>query len=190
MDDAEFGYPRFIGTRRWDPSRLTTDLGDDWGFVAASFIKPYPHCRVTHAVFDAIIDVVSSNDIKPSEIESITAFGESWAECIPTFMNRDILRPYDAQWSFAHGLSLAAHLVPPGKDWQDPENVYSTSVTDLMAKVVWRSHPDWATAVSADPAARPTRVELVAHGTTFVGERSYPKGGRSPIRRRTSRTTS
>jgi hypothetical protein len=51
---------------------------------------------------------------------------------------------------------------------------------DLMNKVVWKSHPDWADAVTADPAARPARVEVVARGTTFIGERSYPKGSRSP----------
>jgi hypothetical protein len=36
----------------------------------------------------------------------------------PTFMNRDIKRPYDAQFSFPHGLATAAHLIPPGKEWQ------------------------------------------------------------------------
>jgi hypothetical protein len=35
-------------------------------------------------------------------------------------------------------------------------------------------------AVSKDPSARPSRVEVVARGTTFVGERSYPKGSPSP----------
>jgi hypothetical protein len=51
---------------------------------------------------------------------------------------------------------------------------------DLMGRVVWRSHPDWASAVTADPAARPSRIEIIARGTTFVGERSYPKGSPSP----------
>jgi 2-methylcitrate dehydratase PrpD len=180
VDDSEFGYARYIGTRRWEPSQLTTDLGSEWGYVATSFFKPYPHCRVTHAVLDALIEVVRENDIKPDEIESLTAYGEQWASDVPTFMNRTIERPYDAQFSFPHGLSMAAHLVPPGKEWQNADNVYSTSVMDLMSKVVWRSHPDWATAVSADPAARPARVEVSARGTTFVGERSYPKGSRSP----------
>jgi 2-methylcitrate dehydratase PrpD len=180
LDDAEFGYPRYIGTRRWEPSQLTTDLGTEWGFIATSFFKPYPHCRVTHAVLDALIEVIRTNDIKPGEIESLTAYGEQWASDVPTFMNRTIGRPYDAQFSFAHGIAMAAHLIPPGKDWQDPENVYSESVTDLMNKVVWKSHPDWADAVTADPAARPARVEVAARGTTFVGERSYPKGSRSP----------
>jgi 2-methylcitrate dehydratase PrpD len=180
LDDAEFGYPRYIGTRRWEPSQLTVDLGTEWGFLATSFFKPYPHCRVTHAVLDALIEVIRTNDIKPGEIDSLTAYGEQWASDVPTFMNRTIDRPYDAQFSFAHGLAMGAHLIPPGKEWQDPANVYSESVTTLMNKVVWKSHPDWANAVTADPAARPARVEVAARGTTFVGERSYPKGSRSP----------
>jgi len=180
LDDAEFGYPRFIGTRRWEPSQLTTDLGSEWGYVPTSFFKPYPHCRVTHPLLDALIEVIEVNDIKPAEIDSLTAYGEQWVGSFPTFMNQNIERPYDAQFSFAHGLSMAAHLVPPGKEWQNPGVVYSQSVMDLMSRVVWRSHPDWAAAVSVDPAARPSRVEVVARGTTFVGERSYPKGSPSP----------
>lgn len=179
LDDVEYGYPRFIGTRRWEPSRLTTDLGSDWRFPAESYFKPYPHCRVTHAVLDVIFDLVETNDIKASEIESLTAYGEAWASGVPTFMNTNIYRAYDAQFSFPHGLSLAAHRIPPGKDWQDPAIVYNDSVLDLMGKVIWKSHPDWATAVTADPVARPTRVEIIARGETFVGERAYPKGGRS-----------
>lgn len=179
LDDSEFGYPRFIGTRRWDPSQLTTDLGSEWGYVAASFFKPYPHCRVTHPLLDALIEVVKRNNLKPDEIETLTAYGEEWVSGLPTFMNQNIERPYDAQFSFAHGLSTAAHLIPPGKEWQNPDNVYSPSVLGLMSRIVWKSHPDWASAVSADPAARPSRIEIVARGTTFTGERSYPKGNPS-----------
>ena len=32
LDDQEFGYPRYIGTRRWEPSAITTGLGDEWKF--------------------------------------------------------------------------------------------------------------------------------------------------------------
>lgn len=180
LDDEEFGYPRFIGTRRWEPSCLTTDLGTDWRFHAESFFKPYPHCRVPQALFDALIEVVRTNGVKPEEIESLTAWGEEWVGQFPTFMSDIIERPYDAQFSFVHGLSLAAHLVPPGKDWHDPAIVNSRSVLDLKKRIEWRSHPDWAAAVSQDPSARPSRVEVVARGTTFVGERNHPKGSPSP----------
>ncbi|MGK5112457.1 MmgE/PrpD family protein [Geodermatophilus sp. CPCC 205506] len=180
LDDEEFGYPRFIGTRRWEPSELTSGLGIDWRFPSESFFKPYPHCRVPHALFDALIEVVRANDIKPGEIESLTAWGEEWVGQFPTFMSDIIERPYDAQFSFVHGLALAAHLVPPGKEWHDPSIINSPSVLGLKTRIAWKAHPDWATAVSKDPSARPSRVEVVARGTTFVGERRYPKGSPSP----------
>jgi 2-methylcitrate dehydratase PrpD len=180
LDDVEYGYPRFIGTSRWEPSALTTELGVEWRYPVANFFKPYPFCRVPHAVFDGLIEMIRANDITPDEIESLTAYGEGWVGQFATFFNTDIERPYDAQFSFPHGLAMAAHLVPPGKDWQDPANVYDPSVLKLMDKVVWKSHPDWAAAVSVDPNARPARVEVVARGTTFVAERSYAKGSVSP----------
>jgi 2-methylcitrate dehydratase PrpD len=180
LDDDEFGYRRYIACTRWEPAQLTTSLGSEWRYPAESFFKPYPHCRVTHAVLDALIDIVKTNDIRPNEIETLTAYGEEWVARFPTFMNQNIDRPYDAQFSFPHGIALAAHLVPPGKGWQDPKYVYDPSVLELMSKVAWKAHPDWASAVSDDFTARPTRVEIVARGTTFVGERSHPKGTPSP----------
>lgn len=180
LDDAEFGYRRFIGTRRWEPAALTAGLGETWTFPEHSTFKPYPHCRVPHALFDALLDVVEARDLRPEEIVAIRAWGEEWASQFPTFMNREIDRPFDAQFSFAHGLALAAHRVPPGKDWQDPAVVYRTSVLDLMRRVEWRPHPGWARAVSLDATARPGRVEVVARGDTFVAERNHPKGSPSP----------
>ena len=172
LDDAEFGYPRFIGTRRWEPAELSTDLGTDWRFPAESYFKPYPHCRVSHALFDALTDVIQANGIRPEEIESLNAWGEEWVGQFPTFLNQEIKRPFDAQFSFTHGLALAAHLVPPGREWQDREIVYSPSEMGLRKRVVWQPHPDWARAVAKDPSARPSRVEVVARGTT------WPRAGR------------
>ena len=158
-----------------------TSIGPSWvtPFPSASAFKPYPHCRVTRGVLHALIELVKEHNIEPDEIDSLTAWGEGWAEQMPSFMNRDIEQPFDAQFSFPHVLALAAHGVPPGRDWQDPELVYAASVARLMDKVVWRSHPDWADAVARDPAARPSRVEISARGKTFVESRDYAKGSPS-----------
>src|SRR5205823_378833 len=74
LDDREFGYPRFIGTARWEPTKLTSGLGSEWRFPAYQMYKPYPHCRVMHAPLDLLIDLISKNDITVVEIESIKAF--------------------------------------------------------------------------------------------------------------------
>lgn len=179
LDDEEFGYPRFIGTRRWEPSALTTALGEEWRFLGESYFKPWPHCRVPHAVFDATDALVREHDLLPEEITSIVAWGEQWGE-LPTFMNRDIQRPFDAQFSFTHGIAMVAHRVPAGRQWQDPDRVYDPSVMSLADRTHWRAHPDWASAVTRDPGARPAKVEIVARGTTFVAERDYPRGSPSP----------
>lgn len=117
LDDAEFGYPRFIGTTRWEPGQLTSGLGNDWRFPNFQLYKPYPHCRVMHAPLDILIDLVHRHDLRVDEIESITAYGEGWAYVLPSFTLREMREVQDAQFCFAHGLALAAHRIEPGRQW-------------------------------------------------------------------------
>ncbi|NMO03068.1 MmgE/PrpD family protein [Gordonia sp. TBRC 11910] len=179
LDDREFGFPRFIGTTRWEPAPITADLGEEWTFTQFQAFKPYPHCRVMHGLFDALIEIVTENDIAPHEIDSIDAWGESFV-MQPVWVNEDIRNPRDAQFSMTHGLALAAHRIAPGKDWQTDHAVHDRSVLDLMTRSTFHAHPDFAQALAADPSARTTRLELTARGTTFTGDRQYPKGVLSP----------
>ena len=180
LDDAEFGYPRFIGTSLWDPKQLTGGLGVDWRFPKFQMYKPYPHCRVMHAPIDILIDLVNKHELRAHEIEGITAFGEGWAYVLPSFISRDIREVQDAQFCFAHGLALAAHLIPVGPKWQDPKVVFDPSVMKLMDKVTLEVHPSSAKAHATNPSSRPSRVEIRARGQTFSGERLFPKGTPSP----------
>jgi len=180
LDDAEFGYPRFIGTTRWEPDLITRELGATWHFPAFLMFKPYPHCRVMHAPLDILIALVHEHDIQVHEIERITAFGEGWAYVLPSFMSREIRDVQDAQFSFAHGLALAAHRITPGPRWQDPAVVFDPSIMQLMDKVHLEIHPDYANAIADNPSSRPSRVEIHARGRVFDGEKQFPKGTPSP----------
>ena len=179
LDDREYGYARFIGTEKWDPAELTAQLGSRWNFPRESAYKPYPHCRIMHAMFDLIIDIVREQQLKPAEIEAMKVYVEGIAER-PCWVNRTIERVEDAQFSMAHGIAVAAHDWPPGRAWQDPKNVHSESVMSLMQRVTTQVHPDYAKAITGNAAARPARVEIRARGQTFVGEKNYPKGSPSP----------
>ncbi|KHL01362.1 MmgE/PrpD family protein [Sinomonas humi] len=88
--------------------------------------KPYPHCRILHALLDGLIAIVDEHDIGPSEIEAIDAWGEGRVQ-LPKWMNRSIDNVVDAQFSIAHGLAAAAHRLTPGPEWQRPEVVFSPS---------------------------------------------------------------
>lgn len=179
LDDTDFGYSKFIGTRRWVPENIVDALGAEWRFPAESTIKPYPHCRILHAPLDALIQIVTDNDIQPDEIDAIRAWGEAWV-MQPIWLNTQIDRPVDGQFSIAHGLSVGAHRITPGPEWQTPETVFSGSVMRLMDKVTFEPHPKYVEELSKHPSARPTRIEVDARGTTFSSDRLFPKGSPSP----------
>lgn len=178
LDDREYGFPRFIGTARWEPSAIIRNLGEEWTFPPSLSFKPYPHCRVMHAPFDALLEILEANDLKPDEIDQITAWGESFV-FQPTWVNEHIRNPRDAQFSMTHGLALAAHRFPRGKEWQDPVNVFDPSVMGLMERSSFNAHPEHANGLTKDPAARRSRVEVKARGEVFVEDRIYPKGSPS-----------
>jgi 2-methylcitrate dehydratase PrpD len=75
---------------------------------------------------------------------------------------------------------MAAHRIPPGKDWQTPEAVLRPSVLALNERTTFEPHPDHAAALASDPAARMSRIEVHARNTVYRGERNYPKGSPSP----------
>ncbi len=176
LDDESCGYPRFIGTARWNPDLLTQGLGEDWRFPAFQMFKPYPHCRVMHAPLDLLIDLIAQHNIEVAEIESITSFGEGWAYSLPCFTNQELLEVHDAQFCFAHGLAVAAHRVPIGRAWQDPKVVFDPSILALKDKVRLETHPTYFESISANISVRPSRIEIRARGQVFAAEKQFPKG--------------
>ena len=179
LDDREVGYPRFMGTSRWEPDVMINGLGTDWRFPAETSYKPYAHCRILHALADVVIDLVRTHHIRPDEIESIKVWVEGMVER-PIWLNRNIADVLDAQFSIAHGIAVAAHCPPSARAWQDPALVFSPSVLALMEKVTHEVHPDYVKLLTSHGASRPAKVELRARGETFVGEKRYPKGSPSP----------
>jgi 2-methylcitrate dehydratase PrpD len=175
LDDTEFGFPRFIGTSRWDRQAITGDLGADWLFPKGQTYKPYPHCRVLHGLMETLVSVVEEHDLRPGEIDQIRSWGEGWHRQ-PVWLNTNIEHVIDAQNSMSHGLALAAHRIPPSKQWQDPRVVFDPSVLDLMTKVITDTHPSYAGPLDKYPSNRPVRIEIDARGTTFTAERRFPKG--------------
>jgi 2-methylcitrate dehydratase PrpD len=179
LDDVEFGYPRFIGTIRWDIDRIVDGLGTTWAFPAHNTFKPYPLARASHCLIDAMTEVLQRYDIRPEEIEGIKVYVEGVTQR-PLWLNNDIGHVQDAQFAIGLGIAIAAHRIKPGKEWLDPQLVFSPSVRRLKDKVEAVVHPDYVEQLSKNAASRPARVEIRARGTTFIGERLYPKGSPSP----------
>jgi 2-methylcitrate dehydratase PrpD len=179
LDDADYGYRRIIGSSRWEPQKITSELGSAWYFPPEQSYKPYPHCRILHALLDCLREIVEANDIKPHELDGIRAWVEGFV-MQPIWLLRKIEHVTDAQFSVAHGLSVGAHRIPPGKAWQSPEVVFDPSILALMDKISFEVHPDYANLVSGHGASRPARLEVRARNRTWIGEKRYPHGSPSP----------
>ncbi|MCB1396675.1 MAG: MmgE/PrpD family protein [Rhodobacteraceae bacterium] len=179
LDDAEFGYRRFIGSRRWFADKMMAGLGEEWRFPAQTSIKPYPHCRILHALIGKLGDMMDEHSLSVPEIEGIKIYVEGFAEQ-PVWLNREIEQAHDAQFSIAHGIAVAAHRPKPGRDWMDPELIHSDSVMGLMDRVTHAVHPDYVKLLTEQGASRPAKLEIRARGQVFEGEQRYPKGSRSP----------
>jgi 2-methylcitrate dehydratase PrpD len=175
LDDRDHGYPRFIGTKRWQPERLVEGLGNVWGFPPAQSYKPYPHCRIFHGLLDGLREIIEEHGITPNEIDKIKAWGEGFVTK-PVWLNQQIETPVDAQFSVSHGLAVAAHGIPPGRRWQDPDVICCPSIIALMKKVEFSPHPDYAKLIAKYPACRPARVVVFARGREYETEHLYPKG--------------
>ncbi len=179
LDDRQYGFPRFIGTRRWEPAPITEALGSEWRFPSEQGYKPYPHCRILHALVDAMTEILDAHDIQPHEIGHIKAYVEGFVEQ-PVWLNREVTTVHDAQFSIAHGLAVAAHRVKPGKDWMNPDLVFGDSVMGLMDRITHEVHPDYVKLLTGNAASRPAIIEVTARGETFRGERRYPRGSKAP----------
>ena len=178
--DDDWGYWRFIGSSKFEKKWLTVDLGKRWFFPEFQLYKPYPFTRILGGALDALIYIIQQNTLKPEEIEGIHAWVEAFAT-EPGWKNQVIENPIDAQFSFAHVLSVAAHGIPPGPEWQDTNIVMNSSILKMMEKVTYEVHPGYIDALEKDPRSRLSKVEVKARGKTFSEERLYPKGTPSPI---------
>ena len=170
LDDSEHGFPWYVGYRNWYPEAITDRLGEAWSFDVGLHYKPYPCCGVFHAALDCFYGVIDEHDLRPEEIESVTAYCRSDMET-PPFEGIS-----GAQFNPRYVFAVAAHRVRRGVEWYDPDTMNDPGILAFMAKVSCHTYPDYPRALEEDPLANPSKVEVVARGKTFTEERMYRRG--------------
>lgn len=170
--DGTYGFWKFYGAGRWDSDSVVRDLGEKW--ISANYqFKPYACCRFFHAQLDCFIDIVSENDLKPDEIDSVEALG------MPFAANSDpysVASQSDAQFSLPFNLAVAAHRIKPGPGSQDWTVVRDPRVLGFMKKVRIGVDPKAQQAKREDPKAWAAHVSVSARGRTYVRETRYARG--------------
>jgi 2-methylcitrate dehydratase PrpD len=172
--DSEHGFWRFCGYDYWDPDGITADLGKKWIFTSVTY-KPYPCCRMIHGAIDCLYSIIDDNNLIPEEIESIKAYCHPTVEQ-PCFTNPAIENIVGAQFNPKYVLSVVAHRVRIGVEWQEVETMKDPKILKFMEKVTCVGHPEHGKQFLKDPTISLNKVEVVARGKIFTEERKQVRG--------------
>jgi len=69
--EARLGWASAVIADSFDPSKLTTDLGDVLAIEQGVNFKRFPSCGATHAPIRATLRVMSENGLRPEDIEEM-----------------------------------------------------------------------------------------------------------------------
>jgi len=128
---------------------------------------------------DCLISIMDTHNIKAEDVDSISALLLPFVEW-PIWQVRDVKTQEDAQFSVAHALSVAAHRIKIGPEWQSPETIMDPAIVKFREKISFGPHPEWGKRLLEDPRSNPASVEVIAKGNTFREERQYAMGTYGP----------
>jgi len=170
--DGEYGFARFYSAERWAPEMIVEGLGDQWHFMEMAY-KPYPCCRFFHGQLDAFIKILTTNKLLPEDIEGVKTYALPFVANTAPY---DVQTQVDAQFSLPFVFAAAAHRVKTGAAWQGWETIRDPGIRDFMKKVIMIADPEVMEAKRKDPRSWPARVEVTAHGKTYIEETIYARG--------------
>ena len=175
LDDPEHGFAHFVGFKNWYPDEITDKLGKEWCFDFRLHYKPYPCCAVFHGVLDCFVEIIEKNKLKPEEIESVKVYGRGGFDA-GLFGRKEVDTISAAQFNPRYNISVAAHRIPVGVEWIEPQTMKNPDILKFMDKITGVSHPDYVKELERDPLSALSKVDVVARGKTFTVERKYRRG--------------
>lgn len=172
------GFWRFIGSEVWMPEKVLPGLRHEWALLEQQY-KPYPSCRVVHTCLDLFYPMLAQHRWSPDDIQSIKIFTSAYGEK-PHLQNKNVQNAMDAQFSAAYSMAMAAHGVPIGVEWMEPEAVNSARIHAFMQRVVCEVHPEYTRRPLSDKLMILGRIEVTVQGKTHTAEASFARGTPRP----------
>ena len=154
--------------------RLTDGLGKTFMGEDDS-LKPYPCCRCIHPFIDAALTLVKENNIRPEDVERVTAYaGEKTyiGECEPLELKQNPPNSVAAQFSIPWVLAIAiTYRKVEIKDFTE-QALRNKDIHRLARKVITRKDPELN-----QPAIEPAVVEInMKDGRVYRERVSHARG--------------
>ena len=165
--EGKLGFAHaFAGPEKYDLAKITSDLGKRFDIVSPGVgIKRYPSCARTHPAIDAMLDMVTKNDILPEQVRSISCAG---SYTTPTMLIHS--RPQTAlegkfSIEFCTALALLERKVelPHFKD----RKVQDPKIQEMIKKVTFSIRPDLNTLENSGNPSTTVKI-LMKDGREFT----------------------
>jgi 2-methylcitrate dehydratase PrpD len=166
-------------TPKASPERLTEGLGDGFKLLETN-IKVHACCRYMHGPIDCVLRLVTDNDVKPEQIESISCVVLTGGRALvadPIGEKQNPTNTVDAQFSMPFGAAVAAVRRTAGLDAFSQEVVDDPAIRSLLRRISCESD---AAIDAAAPARWPARVVMrLGDGRELRHEIPDPRGSES-----------
>jgi len=170
--DQGRGYERIVGSDRYDASKLTENLGEEYGTLRIGF-KFYPACRYTSSAIDAAVAIVSENGIEADDVDRIIVRGNKNLATYFQIYEPDHM--IQAEFSVPYVITMAL-MGEPRTNWYSEDMIKDPRIRNCQRKVT----------VEADPAATEKFLEsyiacatvemIMKDGRRFSKHVDHPRG--------------
>jgi len=173
--EAKLGYAHaFAGPEKYDLNKIVANLGNPFDILSPGVgLKRYPSCARTHPAIDAMLEMVSENDIHPEDVEAIACSG---SYTTPQMLIHS--RPRTAlegkfSMEFCMALALSERKVELSQ-FRD-RKVQDPKIQEIIKKVTFSIRPDLNTLVSSGNPSTTVRI-LMKDGRELLKTVDEAKG--------------
>ncbi len=177
--DGKEGFSHVFDTE-WKWEILTDGLGESWRILQCG-MKFFPTEALTHAPISAVLDLVTTHDLAPGEIERVTIHSLARAADIladPSKYDPRTKETADHSLPYVIAAAIADRQVTPLQF--TPEKIMDPTIRAQLHKVKVVADPEIE---AVFPELQRVRVEITTtDGRTLSTQLDYPKGDpRNPL---------
>ncbi len=171
--DGGRGYELIVGSDRYDPSKLTRDLGKQKYGVLGNGFKFYPACRYTSSAIDASVALVSENRINADDVDRIIVKGRK--HLVDHFQIYEPDNIIQAEFSIPYVVTMAL-MRQTRANWYSDETIKNPAFRAFQHKVTIQEDPEASEKFLESYTACATVEIITKSGIHFEKHVDHPKG--------------
>jgi 2-methylcitrate dehydratase PrpD len=178
--DGDRGFWAAAASDRCDYKVLTESLGERYNILSLSF-KAQPVCRWVNPPIEAVTEIVETNNLSLSEIDSINVKSHTICTRPPynstnPFYISAMNSMVSAQFSIPWGVTVALLGYEEGPDWYSEDKYRNKELLNFAQKIKLEADEEADKCFAEDPLHTVAKVRIETKGRAYEKRVDYAKG--------------